>query len=55
MEKCLYPGLDEVEQIKDSVSKKVMPKEPDFVAEKPNYAKFKEWPADKVLVWLNVD
>lgn len=49
-----YPGVLEAEKQK-SVKKDIVDEEPDFVGDKPNWEKFKGWPVEKVLVWLNID
>lgn len=51
--KPLYPGTEESERIK--AAPPIEDDEPDWKDGAPNYDKFKGWPAEKVLAWLNID
>ena len=49
-----YPGVREAEKQK-SIKKPILYEEPDFIGGKPNYDKYKGWPVEKILAWLNID
>ena len=52
--KNLYPGRKEAEKERSKGSKPMI-NEPDFIGNAPNYDKFKGWPIEKTLSWLNID
>ena len=58
--KKLYPGEKEVERYKAELHKAELFRrkncvDPDFIGGVPNYEKFRGWPVENVLVWLNID
>ena len=54
--KSIYPGIDEVEKERSkAASKYADDTRPDFIGNAPNYDKFKNWPVENVLAWLNID
>lgn len=53
----LYPGLKEAEEQREARPSLCIPpsEAPDFIGTAPNYDKYKGWPPDKVLAFLNID
>lgn len=57
-EKLVFPGTLEAEAEREAAAFRWAPdpEEPDFVdGLKPNYDKFKGWPVENVLSFLNID
>ena len=52
-----YPGMKEAEQQREARPSWYIPtaEAPDFIGNAPNYDKYKGWPPEKVLAFLNID